>query len=65
MHASVTMACLFFWLTLAAVLQHVHAGHRRPYISMSLYTADRKHYLADATSRLYHPATYYLAKVGQ
>jgi hypothetical protein len=35
-----------------------------PYISMSLYTADKKFYLSDASSQLYRPGPYYLAKVG-
>ena len=35
-----------------------------PYISISLYTADKKFVLADASSRLYRPLAYYLAKVG-
>jgi hypothetical protein len=34
-----------------------------PYISMSLYTADKKFYLSDASSQLYRPGPYYLAKV--
>jgi hypothetical protein len=34
-----------------------------PYISMSLYTHDRKQYLADTSSRLYQPALYYASKV--
>jgi len=35
-----------------------------PYISTSLYTNDKKHYLADASSKLYRPSAYYIAKVG-
>jgi hypothetical protein len=34
-----------------------------PYISMGLYTADKRFYLADASSKLYRPLAYYLAKV--
>jgi len=34
-----------------------------PYISMGLYTADKKFYLADASAKLYRPSAYYLAKV--
>jgi hypothetical protein len=34
-----------------------------PYVSMSLYTADKKFYIADASARLYRPLAYYLAKV--
>jgi hypothetical protein len=34
-----------------------------PYISMGLYTSDKKFYLADASSQLYRPLAYYLAKV--
>ncbi|KAI8464872.1 MAG: P-loop containing nucleoside triphosphate hydrolase protein [Monoraphidium minutum] len=33
-----------------------------PYISAGLYTADKKFYLSDASSQLYRPASYYLAK---
>jgi hypothetical protein len=35
-----------------------------PYVSMSLYTAGRKSYLADVSAKLYCPSSYYLAKVG-
>jgi hypothetical protein len=35
-----------------------------PYISMGLYTSDKKFYLADASSQLYRPLAYYFAKVG-
>jgi hypothetical protein len=35
-----------------------------PYISMGLYSADKKFYLSDASSQLYRPLAYYLAKVG-
>ena len=35
-----------------------------PYISMGLYTADKKFYIADATAKMYRPSAYYLAKVG-
>jgi hypothetical protein len=35
-----------------------------PYITMGLYTADKKFYLSDASSQLYRPGAYYLAKVG-
>ena len=34
-----------------------------PYISMSLYTAGKKFYLADVSAKLYTPSAYYLAKV--
>ncbi|KAF8066171.1 abcG22 [Scenedesmus sp. PABB004] len=34
-----------------------------PYISMGLYTSDKKFYLADASAKLYRPAAYYAAKV--
>ena len=34
-----------------------------PYITMGLYTADKKFYLSDASSQLYRPAAYYVAKV--
>jgi hypothetical protein len=34
-----------------------------PYISMGLYTADKRFYIADATAKLYRPSAYYLAKV--
>lgn len=34
-----------------------------PYISMGLYASDKKFYLADASSQLYRPLSYYLAKV--
>jgi hypothetical protein len=34
-----------------------------PYISMGLYTADKRFYLADASSKLYRPLAYYMAKV--
>jgi hypothetical protein len=36
-----------------------------PYISMGLYASDKKFYLADASSQLYRPLAYYLAKVGR
>lgn len=36
-----------------------------PYISMGLYTSDKKFYLADASAKLYRPVAYYLAKVGE
>jgi hypothetical protein len=35
-----------------------------PYVSMSLYTADKKFYIADASAKLYRPHAYYAAKVG-
>jgi hypothetical protein len=35
-----------------------------PYISMGLYTSDKKFYLADASAKLYRPVAYYFAKVG-
>jgi hypothetical protein len=35
-----------------------------PYISMGLYTSDKKFYLADASAKLYRPVAYYMAKVG-
>ncbi len=31
---------------------------------MGLYSSDKKFYLADASSQLYRPLAYYLAKVG-
>jgi hypothetical protein len=31
---------------------------------MGLYTADKKFYLSDASSQLYRPGAYYVAKVG-
>ncbi|KAI8468849.1 MAG: P-loop containing nucleoside triphosphate hydrolase protein [Monoraphidium minutum] len=34
-----------------------------PYISMGLYSADKKFYLSDASSQLYRPLAYYLAKI--
>jgi hypothetical protein len=34
-----------------------------PFISMSLFTADRQFYLADISAKLYHPSAYYVAKV--
>ncbi|GBF96283.1 ABC transporter G family [Raphidocelis subcapitata] len=34
-----------------------------PYISMGLYTADKKFYLSDASSQLYRPGAYYVAKI--
>ena len=34
-----------------------------PYVSMSLYTADKKFYIADASAKLYRPHAYYAAKV--
>ena len=34
-----------------------------PYVSMGLYSADKKFYLSDASSQLYRPLAYYLAKV--
>jgi hypothetical protein len=34
-----------------------------PYISMGLYTSDKKFYLADASAKLYRPVAYYMAKV--
>ena len=34
-----------------------------PYISMGLYTADKKFYIADASAKLYRPLPYYVAKV--
>ena len=33
-----------------------------PYVSMSLYTADKKFYIADASAKLYRPHAYYAAK---
>jgi hypothetical protein len=35
-----------------------------PYISISLYTSDKRIYLADASAKLYRPSAYYVAKVG-
>lgn len=34
-----------------------------PYVVMSLYTADRRFYLADVSAKLYRPSAYYAAKV--
>lgn len=34
-----------------------------PYISTSLYTNDKRIYLADASAKRYHPAAYYCSKV--
>ncbi|GAX73384.1 hypothetical protein CEUSTIGMA_g837.t1 [Chlamydomonas eustigma] len=34
-----------------------------PYVSMSLYTSDRRYYLSEVSARLYSPWVYYLAKV--
>jgi hypothetical protein len=34
-----------------------------PYVSMSLYTADKKFYIADASAKLYRAHAYYAAKV--
>jgi len=34
-----------------------------PYVSMSLYTADKKVYLADISAKLFRTSAYYLAKV--
>ena len=34
-----------------------------PYVSMSLYTADRRYYLSEVSARLYNPGSYYIAKV--
>jgi hypothetical protein len=34
-----------------------------PYVSMSLYTADKRTYLADVSAKLFVPSAYYLAKV--
>lgn len=34
-----------------------------PFVSLSLYTNDKKMYLADASSKLYRPSCFYLAKV--
>lgn len=36
-----------------------------PYISISLYTNDKRIYLADASAKLYSPSAYYVAKVGK
>jgi len=33
-----------------------------PYVYMSLYTADKRHYTADISARLYKPGPYYIAK---
>lgn len=33
-----------------------------PYISMSLYCADKKFYIADASAKLYRSHAYYIAK---
>lgn len=35
-----------------------------PYVSMSLYSAGKKFYIADASAKLYRPHAYYAAKVG-
>lgn len=34
-----------------------------PYVSISLYTSDKRIYLADASAKLYRPSAYYAAKV--
>ena len=34
----------------------------QPYVYMSLYAADRRHFTADISARLYSPAPYYAAK---
>eukprot|EP00879_Flechtneria_rotunda_P017044 GHRR01017850.1.p1 GENE.GHRR01017850.1~~GHRR01017850.1.p1 ORF type:complete len:820 (+),score=223.92 GHRR01017850.1:95-2554(+) len=34
-----------------------------PYVSMSLYSADKRFYIADASAKLYRPLAYYMAKV--
>lgn len=34
-----------------------------PYVSISLYTNDKRIYLADASAHLYRPSAYYVAKV--
>jgi hypothetical protein len=34
-----------------------------PYVSMGLYSSDKKFYLADASAKLYRPLCYYVAKV--
>lgn len=34
-----------------------------PFVFMGLFTSDKAFYMADAGARLYHPATYYAAKV--
>jgi hypothetical protein len=34
-----------------------------PYVSMSLYAADKRFYVADASAKLYRPHAYYAAKV--
>lgn len=34
-----------------------------PYVSISLYTADRQMYLQDASAKRYRASSYYLAKV--
>lgn len=34
-----------------------------PYVSMSLFTSDRRFYSADISARLYHPSAYYMANV--
>jgi hypothetical protein len=36
--------------------------HTQPYVYMSLYAADRRHFTADMSGRLYTPGPYYLAK---
>jgi hypothetical protein len=35
-----------------------------PYVSVSLYTNDKKVYLADSSAKLYRPWAYYASKVG-
>lgn len=35
-----------------------------PYVSISLYTNDKRIYLADASAKRYCPSAYYCAKVG-
>lgn len=35
-----------------------------PYVGISLYTADKTMYIADASARRYRASAYYVAKVG-
>lgn len=47
---------LVYWNLVAFVLL--------PFVSLSLYTNDKKLYLADVSAKLYRPGAFYVAKVG-
>lgn len=34
-----------------------------PFVSISLFTSDKRFFLADSAAKLYHPMLYYIAKV--